>query len=91
MIDFKKGTKLGKMFFAKTRKLYLKFQVDQSEFLNSELKSVMREIWLYIKHSGYFTKKLKNIYHIPQDAIIVTADAVGLYHRRWSGGLKKST
>ena len=49
------------------------------EFLDSELKSVLHEGWLYIKNSDDFIKKLKNIDHIPQDAIMVTADAVGLY------------
>ena len=43
-----------------------------SEFLDSELKSVMQEGWSYIKDSGDFIKKLKNIDHIPQDAIMVT-------------------
>ena len=50
-----------------------------SEFLDGELKSVMQEGWSYIKDSGDFIKKLKNIDHIPQDAIMVTADVVGLY------------
>ena len=50
-----------------------------SEFLDSELKSVMQECWSYIKDSGDFIKKLKNIDHIPQGAIMVTADVVGLY------------
>ena len=50
-----------------------------SAFLDSELKLVMQKGWSYIKDSGDFIKKLKNIDHIPQDAIMVTADAVGLY------------
>ena len=70
---------------------YLKFQVGQwfqtvvllwkkvSEFLDSELKLVMQEGWSCIKDSGDFIKKLKNIDHIPQDAIMVTADVLGLY------------
>ena len=33
----------------------------------------------YIKDSGDFIKKLKNINHIPHDAIMVTADVFGLY------------
>ena len=49
------------------------------EFLYSEIKSVMREGWSYIKNSGNFIKKLKNIVHISQDAMMVTADVVGLY------------
>ena len=39
----------------------------------------MQERWSYIKDSGDFIKKLKNINHIPQNAIMVTADVVGLY------------
>ena len=39
----------------------------------------MQEGWSYIKDSGEFIKKPKNIDHIPQDAIMVTADVVGLY------------
>ena len=50
-----------------------------SDILDSELKSVMQEAWSYIKDFGDFIKKLKNIDHIPQDAIMVTADVVGLY------------
>ena len=46
--------------------------------MDSELKSVVQEGWLYIKDSGDFIKKLKNIDHIPQGAIMVTADVVGL-------------
>ena len=49
------------------------------EFLYSEIKSVMREGWSYIKDSGNFIKKLKNIVHISQDAMMVTAYVVGLY------------
>ena len=44
-----------------------------SEFLDSELKLVMQEGWSYIKDSGDFIKKLKNLDHILQDAIMVTA------------------
>ena len=36
----------------------------------------MQEGWLYIKDSGDFIRKLKNIDHIPEDAIMVTADVV---------------
>ena len=50
-----------------------------SELLDSELKWVMREGWSYIKDSGGFIRKLKNIDHIPQDAIVITADVIGLY------------
>ena len=39
----------------------------------------MQEGWSYLKDSGEFIKKLKNIDHIPQDTIMVTEDVVGLY------------
>ena len=38
----------------------------------------MQERWSYIKDSGNFIKKLRNIDHIPQEAM-ETADVVGLY------------
>ena len=36
----------------------------------------MQEGWSYIKSSSDLFKKLKNIDHIPQDVIMVTADIV---------------
>ena len=42
-----------------------------SESLNSHLKSIMQ--------NGAFKSKIKNI-DIPNDALLVTADVVGLYH-----------
>ena len=48
------------------------------EFWDSECKSVMQESCFYIKDSGDFIKKMKNIDHIPRDAIMVTVDVVGL-------------
>ena len=39
----------------------------------------MQESWSYIKDSNDFIKKAKNLKDIPQDALLVTADVVGLY------------
>ena len=50
-----------------------------SEFLDSQLKPVMQSSQSYIKDSGDFIKKIKNIGTIPKDSILVTADVVGLY------------
>lgn len=50
-----------------------------SEFLDSQLKSVMKSGESYIKDSGDFIEKLKNLKSIPPNAILVTADVVGLY------------
>ena len=39
----------------------------------------MQESWSYVKDSGDFLKKIKSIGKIPEGAILVTADVVGLY------------
>ena len=39
----------------------------------------MQESWLYIRDSGYFLKKVEHLGQIPDGAILVTANAVGLY------------
>ena len=50
-----------------------------SEFLDHHLKPVMQSGWSYNKDSGDFLKKIKNVGNIPENAILVTADVVGLY------------
>ena len=50
-----------------------------AEFLNFHLKSIMQNGASYIKDSNDFKSKIKNI-DIPNDALLVTADVVGLYH-----------
>ena len=50
-----------------------------SEFLDYHLKPVMKNSWSYLKDSGDFVKKMKNISSIPEDTILVTANVVGLY------------
>ena len=39
----------------------------------------MQEGWSYIRDSGDFLKKIKNIGKIPEGAILVTADVIRLY------------
>ena len=39
----------------------------------------MQKGWSYIKGSGDFIKKTRNLGSIPENAILVTADVVGLY------------
>ena len=39
----------------------------------------MQSIWSYIKDSGNFTERIKKISNISEDAILITADVVGLY------------
>ena len=49
-----------------------------SEFLDFHLKSVMKNGASYIKDSNDFMNKVKNI-EISSDAVLVTADIIGLY------------
>ena len=39
----------------------------------------MQTVWSYIKYSGDFINKTKNRNTIPDNAILVTADVMGLY------------
>ena len=49
-----------------------------SEFLDFHLKSVMQNGASYVRDSNDFKNKIKNI-KIPNNALLVTADVVGLY------------
>ena len=49
-----------------------------SEFLDNQLKPVMREGMSYIKDSNDFMHKIRNLKDIPNDTLLVTADVVGL-------------
>ena len=50
-----------------------------SEFLDHHLKQVMQDGESYIKDAGDFLNKIRRINAIPERAILVTADVVGLY------------
>ena len=50
-----------------------------SEFLDTQLKPIMQKSWSYIKDSGDFIRKVRNLTDIPEDAILVTADVMSLY------------
>ena len=50
-----------------------------SEFLDYHLKPMMQRGKSYIKDSGDFINKIKSLQNIPEGAILVTADVVGLY------------
>ena len=50
-----------------------------SEFLDYELKPVMQKGNSYIRDSGHFLEKIKNISTLPENAMLVTADVAGLY------------
>ena len=49
-----------------------------SEFLDRQLKPIMQKSWSYMKDSADFIRKIKNLFDIPEGAILVT-DVVGLY------------
>ena len=50
-----------------------------SEFLDYHLKLVMQSGRSYIKDSGDFSKKIKNLGSLSENVILVTADVVGFY------------
>ena len=50
-----------------------------AEYLDHILKAIMQEGWCYVKDVAGIRKKIGNIGKIAEGAILVTADAVGLY------------
>ena len=50
-----------------------------SEFLDTQLKPIMQKSWSYIKDSGDFIRKIKNLTDILEGAILVTTNVVSLY------------
>ena len=50
-----------------------------SEFLDSHLQEVMQNGCSYMKNSDDFIMKIKHLKNIPDNAILMTADVVGLY------------
>ena len=50
-----------------------------SKLLEYHLKTVMQKAKSYIWDPGYFLEKIKNISTLPENAILVTVDVVGLY------------
>ena len=50
-----------------------------SEFLDHHLKPVMQKGLSYIRDCQHFLEKIKTIGSVPENAILVTADVVGLY------------
>ena len=88
--NFKKATNLGKLYFLP--KIHKRLSAVPGrrvisncgtptvvEYLDYILKHIMQESWSYIKNSGDFLKKIKNIGKIPEGATLVTADVIGHY------------
>ena len=65
-----------------------------SEFLDTQVKPIMQKSWSYIKDSGDFIRKIKNLTDTPEGAVLVTADVVSLYpsipHQAGLEALKKA-
>ena len=49
------------------------------EFLDSHMQPIMRKGWCYVKDSQDSFNKSRKLGKIPDNAILVTADVVGLY------------
>ena len=49
------------------------------EFLDCHLKPLLQRGWSYIKDSGGFIRKTRNLGSIHENSILVTANVVGLY------------
>ena len=96
--NFKKATNLGKLYFLP--KIYKRLSAVPGrpvisnngtstekvcEYLDHILKPIMQGSWSYIKDSGDFLKRIKNIGKIPEGAILVTADVVGLFSNKPHG------
>ena len=90
--SFKKATNLGKLYFLPNIHKGLSsvpsipvisncgtLTENVSEYLDQILKPVMQESWSYIDDSCKFLKNVKHLGQISNEAILVTADAVGLY------------
>ena len=90
--EYKKATNFGKLYlFPKTHKHlrnvhgrpvisnYRTPTEKLSEFFDHDLKPVKQSGWSYLKDSGDFLKKIKNVGNIHENAILVKADVVVLY------------
>ena len=90
--NYKKPTNLGKMYLLP--KIHKRLQSvpsrpvisncgttpeKVSEFLDYHLKPTMQSAKSYIKDSSDFLRKLNDLGKLPENAILVTTDVVGLY------------
>ena len=90
--NYKKSTNLGKMYLLP--KIYKRLESvpgrpvisncgtpteKVSEFLDYHLKPTMQSAKSYIKDSSDFLRKLNDLGKLPENAILVTTDVVGLY------------
>ena len=92
--EFKKTCNLGKLYLLSKIHKWLSNVLGRpiisncglptkkvSKFLDSHIQPIMRIGWSYIKDSQDFIYKSWKLGKIPDNAILVTADIVGLYPR----------
>ena len=90
--DFKKACNLGKLYLLpKIHKRMFNIPgrpvisncgtptEKVSEFLDSHLQPIMMKGFSYSEDSGDFISKIKQIASVPENAMLVAADFVGLY------------
>ena len=90
--NFKKATNVGKLYLLPKIHKRLSNKPGRpvisncgtptekvSEFLDHCLQPLMKEAKSYIKNTADFLDKLKDLGEVPEGAILVTADLVGLY------------
>ena len=88
--NFKRATNFGKLYvlpkihksLAKIPKRPVNCRTPTekvSEYPDFLLKPVMQDGWSYIKDTGDFLQKIKCLGKIPEGAILVTAEVIGLY------------
>ena len=90
--EYKKATNLGKLYLLPKIHKRLKNVPGRpvisncrtptekvSEFHDHHLNPVMQSCWSCIKDSGDSLKKISNVGNIPENAILVTADVIGMY------------
>ena len=90
--EYRKATNFGKLYFLpkihkKLHNVPVRPVISNcgtptekcSEFLDYHPKPLMQKGRSYIKDSGDFIKKTRNLGSIPENAILITADVVSLY------------
>ena len=92
LYNFKKSTNLGKLYFLP--KIHKRLYdapghsvisncgtptEKMSEYLDYNLKPIMGLAKSYIRDTSDFLKRLKELVNVPQNALLVTSDGVGLY------------
>ena len=93
--DHEKACNLGKLYFLP--KIHKRFfnvpdrpvisncgtpAEKESEFFNSNLKTIMQESWSYVKDSGDFIDKMRQLGDIPENTTLMTAVFTPVFHMR---------